>query len=90
MIGEKPAADFLTIDWILGQFGENRPKAIKAYKQFVSEGYGADHSMKEIGDFLGMHYSSLSRVSRAVRKYESTKKNEKQKKKNVALQDATP
>ncbi len=49
--------------------------------------YEYDFTMKEIGDLLGMHYSS---VSRAVKKYESTKKNEKQKKKNVALQDATP
>jgi hypothetical protein len=32
--------------------------------------------MKEIGDFLGVYYSNVSRV---VKKHEGTKKNEKQK-----------
>jgi hypothetical protein len=49
--------------------------------------YGYDFTVKEIGDFLGVHYSS---VSRTFKKHESTKKNEKQKNKNVALQDQTP
>jgi DNA-directed RNA polymerase specialized sigma subunit len=38
--------------------------------------YKYDFTMKEIGDFLGVHDSP---VSRAVKKHESTKKNEKQK-----------
>ena len=49
--------------------------------------YEYDFTMKEIGDFLGVHYSS---VSRAVKKHESTKRNEKQDDKNIALQDQTP
>jgi len=49
--------------------------------------YEYDFTMNEIGDFLGMHYST---VSRAVKKHEGTKKNEKQKDKNIALQDQTP
>jgi len=29
---------WLTVDWILGGFGDNRKRAIQAYRQFVSEG----------------------------------------------------
>ncbi len=66
--------------------------SIKAYKQFVSEGYGAEfpHDDERDWRFPGDALFKCSSVSRAVKKYESTKKNEKQKKKNVALQDATP
>ena len=32
------APDFLTVDWILGQFAKNRNKARKAYRKFVTEG----------------------------------------------------
>jgi putative transposase len=30
--------EFLTTDWVLGQFGKNRPKAHKRYREFVREG----------------------------------------------------
>jgi hypothetical protein len=43
--------------------------------------------MKEIGDFPGVHYSTVSRI---VKKHERTKKNEKQKNKNLALENQTP
>jgi hypothetical protein len=35
-------------DWILGQFGENRPRAVKAYKQFVLGGYGDEFPHDEL------------------------------------------
>ena len=31
---------FLTVDWVLGQFADKKPKARKAYKKFVAEGLG--------------------------------------------------
>jgi REP element-mobilizing transposase RayT len=38
--GEVRPPDFLTVDWILAQFGEARKKAQVAYRQFVAEGRG--------------------------------------------------
>jgi len=35
-LDKKP--DFLATDWILDQFGENRPQALKAYQRFVRAG----------------------------------------------------
>jgi len=34
--------EFLTIDWILSQFGPTRPAATRAYRRFVSQGRGLD------------------------------------------------
>jgi REP element-mobilizing transposase RayT len=31
--------EFLTVDWVLGQFGKNRPQAQKRYREFVQEGF---------------------------------------------------
>ena len=36
--GLAPAPEWLTIDWILGQFGGTRPEAQKHYREFVSLG----------------------------------------------------
>lgn len=36
--GLEAAPSFLTVDWILGQFGRNRRKAQEAYRRFVAEG----------------------------------------------------
>ena len=38
--GLTQAPEFLTTDWILGGFGDNRQSAQKAYRQYVSEGKG--------------------------------------------------
>ena len=48
MVGEIPKPDFLTIDWILSQFGKNKPAAARTYKQFVMEGYGVEFPHDEL------------------------------------------
>jgi hypothetical protein len=40
--GQVEAPEFLTIDWILSQFGVKRVPAMRAYRHFVSQGRGAD------------------------------------------------
>jgi len=40
--GQTAAPDFLTIDWILSQFGAKRTSAMRAYRGFVSQGRGLD------------------------------------------------
>jgi putative transposase len=36
--GVVPVPEFLSTDWVLGQFGKNRPTAHKRYREFVREG----------------------------------------------------
>jgi len=38
--GQTEVPEFLTIDWILSQFGTKRASAVRAYRQFVSQGRG--------------------------------------------------
>ncbi|MEA1870736.1 MAG: transposase [Candidatus Bipolaricaulota bacterium] len=38
--GREETPAFLTVDWILSQFDDHRPKAQKAYRRFVSAGRG--------------------------------------------------
>ncbi|HAP93033.1 MAG TPA: hypothetical protein DCM26_00200 [Desulfotomaculum sp.] len=38
--GEDNPPDFLTVDWLLSQFGRDREQAQKAYRRFVEEGQG--------------------------------------------------
>jgi len=40
--GWEPPHSCLTTDWVLGQFGEERMKAEKEYRQFVQEGVGQE------------------------------------------------
>jgi putative transposase len=40
MLGAVKVPDWLQTDWILGQFGESREKAVAAYINFVREGVG--------------------------------------------------
>ena len=40
-LGRTPAPDFLTTDWLLGQFGKRRGTARKRYQRFVQDGIGA-------------------------------------------------
>lgn len=40
--GEKEAPGFLTVDWILSQFHQDRNRARREYRKFVNEGYGVD------------------------------------------------
>ena len=40
MISKEPAADWLTTDWVLSQFGGNRKQAKNRYQQFILEGIG--------------------------------------------------
>lgn len=40
--GEREAPTFLTVDWILAQFGPDRKKSIKEYRRFVRDGYGIE------------------------------------------------
>jgi REP element-mobilizing transposase RayT len=38
MVGKEAAPDYLTVDWVLGQFSENKRKAQERYHVFVTEG----------------------------------------------------
>lgn len=51
---EKPEP-FLTVDWILGQFGTKRSQAQKSYRQFVREGIETSSPWEELrgGVILG-------------------------------------
>ena len=40
--GQAEVSEFLTIDWILSQFGTKHASAMRAYRQFVSQGRGVD------------------------------------------------
>ena len=40
--GQVEVPEFLTVDWILSQFGTKRASAIRAYRHFVSHGCGFD------------------------------------------------
>lgn len=40
--GELALPQFLTTDWILAQFDQERDKAVKEYRKFVKEGHGID------------------------------------------------
>jgi REP element-mobilizing transposase RayT/plasmid stabilization system protein ParE len=52
--GLEAAPSFLTVDWILGQFGRNRRTAQEAYREFVAEGRGASPWDALVGQvFLG-------------------------------------
>jgi hypothetical protein len=44
--GEEVAPLWLDTDWLLGQFGSLRGKAIKAYRQFIMEGCGLPSPMR--------------------------------------------
>lgn len=39
---------WLDVDWTLGQFGENRAKAIEAYRQFVMAGKGLPDPKEQV------------------------------------------
>jgi len=40
--GQVVPPGFLTIDWLLSQFGDHRGKAMRAYRDFVKQGNGVD------------------------------------------------
>lgn len=40
-IGEVPGPSWLQTDWVLSQFGKNRPAARREYRAFVADGVGA-------------------------------------------------
>ena len=42
IIGAVPKPAYLTIEWILSQFGEEKTKAVRAYQEFVRAGYGME------------------------------------------------
>jgi putative transposase len=40
--GQEDVPAFLTVDWLLAQFGSDRPRAIQEYRRFVRRGKGID------------------------------------------------
>lgn len=55
MISAEKESRWLDVDWTLSQFGQNRTKAIPAYRQFVMEGKGLPDPKEQIKHqmFLG-------------------------------------
>ena len=55
MISTEKESRWLDVDWTLSQFGQNRTKAISAYRQFVLEGQGFPDPKEQIKHqmFLG-------------------------------------
>ena len=52
--GQSEIPKFLTIDWILAQFNQDRTQAVRAYRQFVREGRGVEvWGELRTGMFLG-------------------------------------
>ena len=66
--GQEAPPLWLDTDWLLGQFGSQRGKAIKAYRQFVMEGSGLPSPMSNtrhqllLGDnaFIERHWQTKS------------------------------
>jgi putative transposase len=48
VIGESKAPDWLKTDWLLGQFGKKRGKAIEAYRRFVQDGVKQESVWKDL------------------------------------------
>ncbi len=46
--GIKRAPEYLTVDWIFGQFGSNREKAEKGYRDFVKAGIKEENPWKNL------------------------------------------
>lgn len=55
MIGKSQTPNFLEIDWLLGQFGQDRPTAVRKYIDFVRAGVGLPSIWQNLRDqiFLG-------------------------------------
>lgn len=81
MTGKAPVPEWLDRDWLLGQFGRQRSRAMKAYTRFVREGLGGASPWEEVRHqaFLGDERfverfrgakpkSSLSEVPKAQRR----------------------
>lgn len=47
-IGKAPKPEFLTIEWILSQFGSNRSKAAESYIEYVMAGYANEFPKEEM------------------------------------------
>jgi len=75
------APEWLDVDWLLGQFGKQRKKAIRAYSRFVMEGKGLPSPLDQtrhqllLGDdnFIGQYKQSkkpeaLREISKAHRR----------------------
>jgi REP element-mobilizing transposase RayT len=54
-VGLEPVPPFLTVDWVLGQFGANRETARMRYREFIREGIGQASPWPNLkgGVFLG-------------------------------------
>jgi len=80
-VGLTTRPSFLTVDWVLSQFGGQKRVAIEKYKQFVMEGvgkespwetlrgqifWGTDEFIKQLSELLG-EKESLSEVPRVQR-----------------------
>ncbi len=55
-IGKAKIPPFLTVDWVLSQFGDNKTEAIAGYKQFVLAGKSEDCPWRDVKGqiFLGV------------------------------------
>ena len=84
IVGEETPPPWLDTEWLLGQFGTQRSKAIKSYRQFVMEGkdlsspWGKIRHQLLLGDdaFVECHRQSndtgaLREVSKAHRRSQS-------------------
>jgi len=72
--GLKNRVEFLTIDWVLGQFASNRRKAERLYRLFVKEGIGKGSPWKELKGqiFLGGD-EFIDKLKEMVKKTEDIK-----------------
>ncbi len=50
--GQAACPEFLTIDWLLSRFDEDRTKAVRAYRRFVGEGKGVNVWEELVGGVL--------------------------------------
>jgi putative transposase len=73
-VGIKNPPEWLTIDWVLGQFYRTRKRAIEAYKRFIMEGVTEGSPWKDLSGqiFLG-DALFIEKAKRAIRKTKDLK-----------------
>ena len=67
MTGKAPVPNWLDRDWLLGQFGRQRSRAVKAYERFVREGIGG------ASPWGGVRHQAFLGDERFVKRFRSTK-----------------
>jgi len=83
--GQEAPPPWLDTDWLLGQFGRQRGKAIKAYHQFVMAGKGLPSPMLDTRHQLYLGDDAFVERHRQVKNHEELREVSKAHRRSVAL-----